>query len=150
VCGVWCGWGRGLIFAFDFCHGMAKKGTKQTRSTCLASLSRHGCSTPTYLPPVSRLPLVLLPTTQAFAGVTKAHLDAISHTCQVPVPHPVARVALLPFHLRPTFLAFHWVEQQGEGGGEEEATKRRLAVAFILEGSGGHEEEGETVTVQLF
>ena len=92
------------------------------------------------------LPLLLLPThTQAFAGVTKAHLDSITHTCQVPVPHPVARVALLPFHLRPSSLAFRWVEQ-GEGGrDEEEGTKRRLGMSFIMK-----EEEAETLRVQLF
>jgi len=77
--------------------------------------------------------------------VTKAHLDAIIHTCQVPVPHPVARVALLPFHLRPASLVFRWVEQ-GEGGREkEEGGKRRLGVSFTLK-----EEEGEALTVQLF
>lgn len=80
--------------------------------------------------------------------MTKAHLDAIVHTCQVPVPHPVARVALLPLHLCPSSLAFQWVEQ-GEGG-REEGSKKRLGVSFTLEGSAGEEDEGGAMTVQLF
>eukprot|EP00624_Nannochloropsis_granulata_P002548 evm.model.NODE_22845_length_9914_cov_24.068287.1 len=84
---------------------------------------------------------------QAFANVTKAHLNAIAHTCQMPIFHPVDRVALLPFPLRPSSLAFRWAQQADP---REDDRRKRLRITFTLEGRKGKKEAGEIRTVQLF